>query len=221
MIIKYHRFRHHIIIILSLFCHHRFVVQVKHIDNMIIRWDVDAFAFEYIHNYVQIVKIERFVQTIINWFLKKSRFFILYYVMTCYLYHIICIYHTFSIRILFSAFSFSVFFESSHVACRKSHEFLRFAFIFSIFHVTSHIDLYCRVSSQLLNNDINSRNKFSDASAISRYQKDDWQRRHEMTRNLHEYQSNLSSKSLWYLIDVRSDYYQLQICKIRIRNSIV
>ena len=43
-------------------CHHRAVVHVKHIDNIIIRWGVDDFAFEYTHNYVQIAKIERFVQ---------------------------------------------------------------------------------------------------------------------------------------------------------------
>ena len=37
------------------------VHRLKHIDNMLIRRDVDDFAFENTHNYVQIAKIERFV----------------------------------------------------------------------------------------------------------------------------------------------------------------
>ena len=73
-IIKYHHFRYHhrsVIIIIAL------LYETSHYEQFtIIRWDVDDFAFEYTHNYVQIAEIERFVQAIFNWLLMNSTLFI-------------------------------------------------------------------------------------------------------------------------------------------------
>ena len=49
---------------------------------LIIRWELDDFAFQYSHDHDQIAKIERFVETNLIWFLMKSTFFISYHDMT-------------------------------------------------------------------------------------------------------------------------------------------
>ena len=69
-IVNYHNLdrhhHHHRHLALSLCCASLETHRLKHIDNMFIRRDVDDFAFEYTHNYVQIAKIERFVSINLN-----------------------------------------------------------------------------------------------------------------------------------------------------------
>ena len=159
-------------IVIFVIWHYRFVIIIIIIRTTetshywqftIICWNVDDVAFEHIYNYVQIAKIERlFKRLTIDFWLN---FIVAIAIATMYIYKNSFSVH-FTLALLSTLTLLSTIIVVEHDYCcwaRLSHivntsftsksNFSILHFLSAVFMITSHINLYDKIFSQLFNKD--------------------------------------------------------------------